>query len=188
MTSKKQPKQSTLEAVKTFFKTRTPAQIIGAVLIIYLMFLSWQVAHNANRVDEIANQQEGVAYEAEGVILPTQGVAKPTATQIVIDPNKTPITLNADLFVYDDFEILFRGGSATAQCPYRWVSVRDQASIYGNVVGCLAPYSVWNIEKPYVNDGLNVWGCVAMQVEDRTCHKWIALKYAGVYFTNWHEQ
>jgi len=113
-------------------------------------------------------------------------VSEPTATMAIA--NKTPLAINYEDFIYTTFEMRFRGGSETASCPYRWVSVRATPSTSGAVIGCLAPYSKWNVETwiesvdALVYEGGNVWGRLAMQ------EGYVALKTSNqVYYTNWHE-
>jgi hypothetical protein len=161
----------------------TPSNVIALLFFAFLIFLSFQIANTKKAVTEYTNLN---ASEQDMVPLNTQAPYKATPTNVIADPNKTPVNINYEEFIYTGFEIRFRGGSPTSACPYRWVSVRNKPSISGDVIACLPPYSNWNIEVRVQNvdalvyEGNNVWGLLSMQKD-----KWIALKYGDTYFTNW---
>lgn len=166
-------------------------------VFLFLIFVATQVISLNNKVEAIVTlapqeMQEQVYTDQEP--LNTRVPYLPTATHYVIDPFKTPITYNYEEFVYTTFEIKNRGGSPLLACPYRWISVRDAPTINSNVVGCLPPYSKWNVEVRVDGSSVlvreengSVWGVLAMQPDH-----WIALKYCSATscteFTNWHEK
>jgi hypothetical protein len=194
MPSKKVTKIEEKAPIKKTFQISdlsTLQSLTIVMVFLFLMFMAQQMTSLNNKVEEFGIPQDQQAMQEP---LSTAAPYKPTATMAVVDPDKTPFVINYEPFIYTGFEMKYRGGSPLSSCPYRWVSVRDTPSIYGNVVGCLAPYSKWNVETvvngqdALVYENGNVWGVLAMQSEDRSGKKWIALKYNGTEFTNWHGQ
>ena len=172
-------------------------RLVGAVFIIFLLTLAQKVASNGAALDRLETQQAEVVYpqdmEAEGVILNTAAPYMPTATVDVYDPTiEPPLLLNFQEFTATKYEVKARpGASAMAQCPYRWVSVKDAPN--GNIIGCLTPYSVWNIdtvidqqESLYRENG-NVWAILSGQPGH-----WVALATTNpstgmvTYYFNWN--
>lgn len=201
MTTRKQtPKKLTfaerLSAKAKDIRARLPkpsaSQIMGVLLIIYLAIVGQRLASVSNDVDAISTEQVQMQAE-EQVVLNTAAPYKPTATMADF-ANATPISLKYEEFTTTKFEVKSRGGSPLSSCPYRWVSVKDNPSTSGIIVGCLPPYSTIRIETHI--DGVdvlfrengNVWGLLAGQTDH-----WIALKTTSstgvvTYYTNWYGQ